>query len=157
MYAPAFMAFLHHVAAFTVVATLAIEVALFKPPLSAQQARRLLRTDMIFGASAGVVLIIGLLRVQFFEKGPAYYWHDAFFLAKFSAFIVAALISIYPTVTFLSWNPLLRAGAAPEVSAQRTRSVRMCLMLELTAIVVILACAALMARGFGYITPRNPA
>jgi hypothetical protein len=28
--------------------------------------------------------------------------------------------------------------------------VRMCLMLELTAIVVILPCAALMARGFGY-------
>jgi uncharacterized membrane protein len=29
--------------------------------------------------------------------------------------------------------------------------VRMCLMLELTAILVILLCAALMARGFGYL------
>jgi putative membrane protein len=151
MYAPAFMAFLHHLAAFTVVAALAVEVALFKPPLSLERARRLLRADIIFGASAAVVLIIGLLRVEFFEKGPAYYWHDVFFLTKFSAFILAGLISIYPTVTFLSWNPQLRAGAVPEVSAQRTRGVRMCLMLELTAIVVILVCAAFMARGFGYL------
>jgi putative membrane protein len=151
MYAPALMAFLHHLAAFTVVAALAVEVALFRPPLSLQQARRLLRTDIIFGASAAAVLIVGMLRVEFFEKGPAYYWHDTFFLTKFTAFLLAALISIYPTLTFLSWNSLLRSGTAPEVSAQRTRSVRMCLMLELTAIVVILACAALMARGFGYV------
>jgi putative membrane protein len=145
------MAFLHHVAAFTVVAALAVEVALFRPPLSAAQAWRLVRTDTLFGVSAGLLLIIGLLRVAYFEKGPAYYWHDAFFLIKFGAYLVAALISIYPTVTFLSWSRGLKAGAAPEVSAERTRRVRLCLMLEVTAIVMILLCAALMARGFGYL------
>lgn len=144
------MAFLHHLAAFTVVAALAVEVVLFKPPLSILQARRLLRTDSVFGAAAGAVLIIGLLRVTYFEKGPAYYWHDTFFLAKFSAFIIAGLISIYPTITFLSWSKSLRAGTVPELTAERVRRVRLCLMLELTAIVVILLCAPLMARGFGY-------
>ena len=151
MYAPALMAFLHHAAAFTVVAALAVEVALFKPPLTAPQAQRLLRTDTIFGVAAGVVLVVGLLRVAYFEKGPGYYWHDAFFLIKLGAFLAAALISIYPTLTFLSWKRGLKAGVAPEISAQRTRTVRMCLMLELTAIVLILLCAALMARGFGYL------
>jgi putative membrane protein len=151
MYLSALMAFLHHVAAFTVVAALAVEVALFKPPLSPAQAQRLLRTDMIFGVSAGVLLVVGLLRVAYFEKGPAYYWHDVFFLLKFAAFLVAALISIYPTATFLSWNPTLKAGTAPEISADRSRRVRLCLMLELTAILVILLCAPLMARGFGYL------
>jgi putative membrane protein len=150
MYSSALMAFLHHAAAFTVVAALAVEVALFKPPLALGQARRLLRTDTIFGVAAAAVLIIGLLRVWYFEKGPAYYWHDAFFLAKFAAFIAASLISIYPTVTFLSWKRSLQSGSVPEISAARTGRVRLCLMLELTAIVVILACAALMARGFGY-------
>jgi putative membrane protein len=144
------MAFLHHVAAFTVVAALAVEVALFKPPLSLTQARRLLRTDTIYGAAAGAVLIVGLLRVVYFEKGPGYYWHDGFFLLKFSAFLVTALISIYPTVVFLSWSRSLKAGTVPDISADHTRRVRLCLMLELTAIVVILLCAALMARGFGY-------
>jgi uncharacterized membrane protein len=57
----AFMAFLHHVAAFTVVAALGVEIALFTPPLSLAQARRLQRTDSIFGVAAGVLLVVGLL------------------------------------------------------------------------------------------------
>jgi putative membrane protein len=108
-------------------------------------------TDNIVGAAAGAVLIIGMLRVVYFEKGPGYYWHDLFFIAKFSAFIIAALISIYPTVIFLSWGKSLKAGVVPDIPAPRTRAIRLCLMLELTAIVVILLCAALMARGFGYL------
>ena len=145
------MAFLHHLAAFTLVAALAVEVALFKPPVTVVQARRLQRTDLIFGVAAVVVLVVGMLRVAFFEKGPAYYWRDTFFLIKLGTFVLVGLISIYPTLTFLSWNKGLKAGVAPEVDAERTRSVRMCMMLELTAIVVILGCAALMARGFGYL------
>jgi putative membrane protein len=151
MYSSALMAFLHHAAAFTLVAALAVEVALFKPPLSLLQARRLLRTDIVFGAAAAAVLIAGLLRVAYFEKGAAYYWHDAFFLVKFGAFLVAALISTYPTVTFLSWRSSLQSGTVPQIAAARTQRVRLCLMLELTAIVVILLCAAFMARGFGYL------
>ena len=150
MSSAAFMAFLHHLAAFTVVAALAVEVALFKPPLSLAQARRLQRTDLWFGAAATAVLIIGLLRVFYFEKGASYYWHDAFFLMKLGAFIAAGLISIYPTLIFLSWRALVKAGQAPEVPAAVTVRVRRCLMLELGAIVVILLGAALMARGFGH-------
>jgi putative membrane protein len=150
MTSSALMAFLHHLAAFTVVAALAVEVALFRPPLGVPQAQRLLRTDSLFGAAAGAVLIVGMLRVAFFEKGPAYYWHDAFFLIKLAAFLLAGLISIYPTITFISWRSGLKAGRAPEIAAARVRAVRLCLMLELSAIVVILLCAPLMARGFGY-------
>jgi putative membrane protein len=89
--------------------------------------------------------------VTYFEKGAGYYWHDGFFLLKFGVFLLAALISIYPTVTFLSWNRGLKAGVAPEIAAGHTKRVRMCLMLELAAILVIVLCAALMARGFGYL------
>jgi putative membrane protein len=150
MYASALMAFLHHLAAFTTVTALGIEVALFRPPLTLMQARRLARTDLVFGAAAAGVLVVGLLRVAYFEKGWHYYWHDAFFLTKFGAFLAAALISIYPTLLFLSWNAALKAGSVPVVSAVHTRRVRLCLMFELTAIVIILLCAACMARGLGY-------
>ena len=150
MYGSALMAFVHHLAAFTLVASLAVEIATFRPPLSMLQAQRLQRTDMLFGAAATVVLVVGMLRVAFFEKGPAYYWHDTYFLIKFGAFVLAALISIYPTMIFLSWNRSLKAGTPPDVPLVRMRRVRMCLMLELTAFIVILLCAALMARGFGY-------
>ena len=151
MNAAALIAFLHHLAAFTVVATLAVEVALFKPPLGIAQARRLQVTDLIFGIAAAAVLVVGLLRVIYFEKGAHYYWHDTFFIVKFSAFIVAGLISIYPTMTFLSWGSALKRGNVPTIAPEIHRRVRLCLMLELTAIVVILPCAALMARGFGYL------
>jgi len=151
MYSSPVMAFLHHLAAFTLVAALAVEVAMFKPPLSPAQARRLQRTDLIFGLSATAVLVIGALRVVYFEKPTVYYLRDVFFIAKIAAFLLAGLISIYPTITFLSWNAALKAGVAPAVSAERAGRVRLCLMLELIAIVVMLACAALMARGFGYL------
>ncbi|HEY1491340.1 MAG TPA: DUF2214 family protein [Steroidobacteraceae bacterium] len=145
----ALMACLHHLAAFTVVATLAVEVALFRLPLGLAQARRLQVTDLLFGIAAAAVLAVGLLRVIYFEKGAHYYWHDSYFILKFSAFIVAGLISIYPTVTFLSWGSAIKAGVVPTIPPERYRRVRLCLMLELTAIVVILLCAPLMARGFG--------
>jgi putative membrane protein len=154
MFLSALMAFIHHLAAFTLVGALVFEVAAFKPPLTVAQARRIQRADLIFGAAASVLLVVGLLRVVYFEKGPAYYFTNAFFLTKLTAFIVAGLISIYPTVLFLSWSRALKAGATeglltPAVPPEKIRRVRMCLMLELTAIVVILFCAPFMARGLG--------
>ena len=131
-------------------AGLVAEVVLFKPPLTVAQARRIQITDNLFGISAGVLLVVGLLRVVYFEKGAGYYFSDAFFLAKFAAFFITAIISIYPTVVFLSWSKALKQGVAPDMSATQIRRVRMCLMWEMTGIVVILFCAPFMARGFGY-------
>ena len=147
---PVLLATLHHLAVFTLVAMLAVEVATFRPPFSALQARRLQRIDLMFGVSATLLLIVGLVRVTWFEKGSGYYWHDVFFMIKFGAFLIAAVISIYPTIVILSWTRALKAGQVPEISAACTRRVRRCLMLELTAILIILPCAALMARGFGF-------
>ena len=108
MYSSALMAFLHHVAAFSVVGALVAEVVLFKLPLDIVKARRVQRADQIFGAAATVLLIVGLLRVLYFEKGAGYYFSNGFFLAKLTLFIVAALISIYPTVVFISWNRAIK-------------------------------------------------
>ena len=149
MYASAFMAFLHHLAAFALVGALVAEVVLFKPPLTAQQALRVLRTDTLFGVAAGLLLAIGLLRVFYFEKGPLYYFSDVFFIAKLTLFILASLISVYPTMLFLSWRQTLKKGGMPEIDPARARRARMCMMLELTAIVAILLCAPFMARGIG--------
>ncbi|HKT71531.1 MAG TPA: DUF2214 family protein [Steroidobacteraceae bacterium] len=143
------MAFLHHVAAFTLVGSLSAEMVLFKPPLTTAQARRVLGADAIFGISAGTLLIVGLLRVFYFEKGAAYYFANGFFIVKLSLFILAALLSIYPTRLFLSWRPLLKQGTTPSPSPEQTRRARMCIMWELTAILGILLCAPFMAQGLG--------
>jgi putative membrane protein len=149
VYTSALMAFLHHLAAFTLVGALAAEVVLFKPPLTAAQARRVQRADQVFGAAATVLLVVGLLRVVYFEKGAAYYFSNGFFLTKFTLFILASLISIYPTVLFISWNKTLKQGEVPAIAPRAATQVRMCMMLELTAILGILLCAPFMARGIG--------
>ena len=140
-------AFLHHLAAFVLVSALAIELMLIRQELTLATARRLQVVDAILGASAGTLLIVGLLRVFFFEKGAAYYWSNHAFLAKFSLFVIVALLSVVPTVTFLSWNKAVKQGQAPVVAVQKVRQLRMIIHIELGAIVLILLFAAIMARG----------
>src|SRR5262249_38908610 len=106
-------AFLHHLCAFTLVGALAIEVALIRQELTLASARRLQVTDLVLGASAGLLLAIGLVRVFFLEKGPEYYWHSHAFLMKFSLFIIIAFTSIIPTMEFLSWSGAIKAGQVP--------------------------------------------
>jgi putative membrane protein len=63
----AIMAFLHHLAAFTLVGTLIYEHTAFRKDITFAEARRLQRMDLVYGISAGVVLIIVILRVFYFE------------------------------------------------------------------------------------------
>ena len=139
----AFFAFLHHVAAFALVAALAVEFVLIQGELNATTARRLARADMIFGISAGVLLAVGLLRVFYFEKGAAYYFHSATFIAKLALFVLVALLSIYPTVKFLSWRKGIDPASVP--------AIRRILHLELAGVVLIVLFAALMADGIGFL------
>jgi putative membrane protein len=110
-------------------------------------ARRLQLTDLVFGVAAGALLVIGLLRVFFFEKGASYYFHSHAFLTKLLLFIVVGLLSIIPTMEFLSWRGALKAGQMPAIGAGKLRLVTAVIHGELFAIVIILLCAAIMARG----------
>jgi putative membrane protein len=147
----AFFAFLHHVAAFALVAALAAEFVLFRGNLSVESARKVMAADLVFGASAGAVLIVGFLRVFYFEKGAYYYFHSVPFIAKLSLFVVVGLLSIYPTVEFLSWRKALNEGRVPEVAVTKARAIRAIMHWELVGTVLIVLCAALMARGIGYV------
>jgi putative membrane protein len=140
-------AFLHHLAAFTLVSAVAIEFALIRQELTLSSARRLQVTDMVLGMAAGALLVIGLLRVFLFEKGASYYFHSHAFLLKFSLFIVVGLLSIIPTMEFLSWRDAVEAGQVPAISAKKLRRVTAVIHGEIVAIVIILLCAAIMARG----------
>src|ERR1700755_350288 len=103
-------AFLHHLCAFILVAAVAIEFTLIRQQLTLESARRLQATDVVLGAAAGALLVIGLLRVFLIEKGAAYYFHSSAFLTKFVLFIIVGLLSIIPTMEFLSWREEIKAG-----------------------------------------------
>lgn len=106
-------AFLHHLLFVALFVALSVEMVLLRQTLTLENARRLLTVDGLYGAFAGGLLIVGLLRVFFFEKGAAYYWSSHAFLTKFGLFIVVALLSIVPTIEFLKWRKSLRAGKVP--------------------------------------------
>jgi putative membrane protein len=145
----ALFAFLHHLSAFALFAALVVEFVLIRSTLTAESARKILLADMILGISAGVLLLVGLARVFYFEKGAYYYFHNWAFHTKLTLFVVVGLLSIIPTLEFLRWRPSVRGGQAPAVAPGKLKRVSTVIHVEMAAVVVILLMAALMAKGIG--------
>ena len=113
-------AFLHHLAAFTLVAALAVQFVLLRDEITVASARKLQVIDTVYGIAAVMLLIVGLGRVFHFEKGATYYFHTWTFIAKLSLFVLVGLLSILPTLAFRSWRGAVQQGQAPQVTAQQT-------------------------------------
>ena len=145
----ALFAFLHHVAALALVAALTAELVLIRGPLTVDIARRILRFDAIYGMSASLLLVVGLLRVFYFEKGPSYYFHSAPFLTKLALFAAIGALSAWPTLEFLSWRKALRQSRLPAINPGKLARMRSIMHWELVLLVPLLLAAALMARGIG--------
>ena len=64
-------------------------------------------------------------------------------------FALVALLSIYPTIRFVSWNRSFAQHQAPVLSDTDVARIRLTLRLELFGIALILVSAAMMARGVG--------
>jgi putative membrane protein len=94
-------------------------------------------------------LIVGLLRVFYFEKGAPFYAQNWFFWTKMAGFALAALLSIYLTIKFLSWMKPLARNEAPQLTDREVSTIKLLLRFELIAIALVLFSAAMMARGLG--------
>ena len=149
MVTTALMAFLHHLLAFTLTACLVYEFTAFGKNMGIAEIRRIQRVDLIYGISAGLLLLIGLLRVFFFEKGINFYLNNPFFWVKMTAFLIVGLLSIDPTIRYIRWNRTLRQNEVPEISETEYKRTRILLSLEVIGIAVILLAAPMMARGIG--------
>jgi putative membrane protein len=146
----AIFAFLHHLFAFTLTACLVYEFIAYRKGMTVEEARRIQRVDLVYGISAGLLLVVGLMRVFFFEKGVNFYIHSPFFWVKMAAFAIVGLLSIDPTIRYIRWNQILRENTVPEISYAVYKRTRVFLWLEMMGIVIILFSAAMMARGIGY-------
>lgn len=147
---PAFFAFLHHLTFLIMTTVLTVQLVVLGQPLTLQSVKKLRIVDRILGASATALLIIGLARVFHYEKGAAYYFHNTAFYVKLALFATAALLSLYPTIQFLRWGQPLKQGQLPLLGDSQRRWMRIIIHIELTAIVGMALCAAMMAKGIGY-------
>lgn len=142
------VALLHHIAAFTLVSTLLAELVLVRQPLTVSSAKSLRFIDSIYGLSAMLIIVLGVLRVMYFEKGQDYYLHSHAFMLKMTAFIVVGLLSIYPTVVFLRWGKAVKQNQLPVFPDAQANTIQTILKLELGGVIFILAGAVLMAKGY---------
>jgi putative membrane protein len=149
MVTTALMAFLHHLLAFALTACLVYEFIAYRKNMSLAEIRRIQRADLVYGISAGLLLLVGLLRVFVFEKGANFYMNNPFFWVKMIAFLLVGLLSIDPTIRYIRWNRTLRQNTVPEIPEPEYKRTRWLLTLEIIGIVVILLAAPMMARGIG--------
>ena len=147
MWLDAILAYLHFIAIFGLFAVLMCEILLLRVDAPALDIEELARTDRKFGIQAGVVLVTGALRVVFGIKGAAFYMHNPAFHLKIGLFVLAALISILPTVAFLRWRKARRADASWRVPDADLARVRKLVRLETLIIALIPLAAVIMSRG----------
>jgi putative membrane protein len=118
----------------------------FKFWLSVDTARRIARVDAVYGIAAQAVLGVGLSRIGY-EKGWVYYSHNSYFWIKMGAFATVALLSVYPTITFLGWRKNLREHTLPAMEIPQVKRITWLLRLQLLGLLVVLWAAAMMAKG----------
>ena len=97
------LSWLHFVLAFILVGALAAESFILRLPIDSRTARVLLRADMFYGVSSVLLILAGISRVLWGEKGWAYYQVQPFFWAKMATFAVIGILSIAPTRAFMRW------------------------------------------------------
>jgi len=150
MWLDALYAYLHYTAVFMLFAFLAVEIYLVRLRLDATTIRQLARVDAWFGASSGLVLATGLLRLFAGAKGSEFYLGNWVIYVKVGLFIAVGLLSIVPTIQFIRWRKALDrdpAFQAPEADRNRMRGY---LMLEIHLAAMIPVFAVVMARGLGH-------
>lgn len=140
------LAILHHWLAFALVAVMLAEAALVRHVDQPGVVARLARLDAVYGASAGLLVIAGLLRVFHGARGPEFYLENPFFWAKMGAFALVALLSIPPTLRFIRWRRAIRLDPAFTPEPAQVGKVRRLLGLQALALLAVVGFAATMAR-----------
>lgn len=134
----------HHILVFSLFGVLFAELVLVRKGMDAGAVARVGRIDLMYGAVAGLIVVVGFSRAVFAAKGWTYYSHNMFFHLKIATFVAVGVLSVPPTLSYIRW---CRAGTAP--SDAQVAGARRWLLAELVLFAFIPAFAAAMARGYG--------
>lgn len=143
------LAILHHLLVLSLAGLMFAELVLVRPGLSSGTVRRVARLDMLFGAAAGTLLVVGFLRVFLGLRPADFYLENPFFWAKMGAFAAVALLSIAPTIQIIRWRRSVGSDAMFVPPAAEVKRARLIIHVEATVFVLIPIFAAVMADGYG--------
>ncbi|TIX45435.1 MAG: DUF2214 family protein [Mesorhizobium sp.] len=144
------LAIFHHLLVFSLAGIIGAEFVLIRSDVSAATLKRLVGIDRHYGIIAMLIIVVGIGRVVYGLKGWEFYVYNWMFWAKMAAFAIVGLLSIIPTIRFLSWNRQASVSAGFQVPAAELASVRTYVRTEALIFLLIPAFAAAMARGYGY-------
>ena len=135
--------YLHFLGLIGMFAGLVAQHLTIQEKVSARVMRKLVRIDGVYGLSAVVVLLTGLSMWFWVGKPASFYTGNGLFHLKVTAFVLVALLSIYPTVYFIRQNKL--ALVEYRIPVKITHLIR----LQLGILLFVPLLAVLMARGIG--------
>lgn len=145
MYTELIVRYIHFVAIFFMVGTIVGEHLLLKKEMTREEIKRLSLIDGIYGLSALVVVAAGLTLWFGVGKPSMFYTQNWIFHTKLTLVVLAALLSIYPTIYFLrNWK------GEPTELVEIPNAVKWVVRLELLLLFIVPLCATFMARGIGF-------
>ena len=145
----AMVAYIHYLGIILCVGTLFFERILLKANLNRKDSILLIITDSIYGFAGLAILFTGILRVKYFGQGGDFYTSNPVFWIKVTIFIIIGLISLYPTVTYISWVLPIRKNKSIMISENVVKRFKFLITTELIGFAIIPFFATLMARGVG--------
>ncbi len=149
MLTDALLAYVHHIAAYALVAILFVEMALCKPDMSLAQVRTLTRYDGMYGLFAAMLLVVGTMRAFWGIKGAQFYAHNSAFHAKVGLFIIIGLLSVPPTLRYFRWRAALKTNAQFTPGIEEIKAAQRFIHLQAGLIVFLPLLAVLAAREIG--------
>src|SRR5262245_30141807 len=92
------LAVLHFVLILALVGILGAEAGLVREGMDGWKVNRVAVLDRGYGAAAGLLIVVGFLRVFYGAKGADFYLQNPVFWAKVAAFGLVGALSIPPTL-----------------------------------------------------------
>jgi putative membrane protein len=143
------VAYVHYLSFMLCFGALVLERRLIRPNPNKQDATLMVITDVVYGLAALALLVSGILRVMYFGQGGSFYTENPLFWWKVGLYLSVGGLSLYPTITYITWAIPLRKGELPQVSEALASRLAWILNIELVGFALIPLLATLMARGVG--------
>ncbi|MFN6339787.1 MAG: DUF2214 family protein [Cyanobacteriota bacterium] len=143
------VAYTHYLSFMVCFAALVLERRLIRANPERSDAVLMVITDVVYGIAALALLVSGILRVAHFGQGSHFYTENPVFWWKVGLYLSVGALSLYPTITYITWAIPLRKGDLPQVSEALAQRLRWILNVEIAGFALIPFLATLMARGVG--------
>ena len=143
------VAYVHYLSFMICFGTLIFERVSLRANPDKKEALSIVIADSIYGIAGISLLISGILRVIKFGQGAEFYTQNPIFWTKIIIFTIVGLLSLYPTITYVSWLFPLSKGNLPEADSILISRLKFIINIELLGFCLIPFFATFMARGIG--------